>query len=108
MISPCSSLAVPFGELNIFLLSMIKMLKRDLFVFIVLFAFFMLMFWMTLYILYPRSGSVFMPQVLPFNKWYNAIRSLIEVSGRRREAVHCPSLLLNDDRPATFSHELVA
>ena len=77
---------MPFEELNIFLLSMIKMLKRDLFVFIVLFAFFMLMFWMTLYILYPRSGSVYMPQVLTFNTWYNAFRSLIEV--RCQAAAH--------------------
>ena len=70
----------PFEKLNIFLLSVSKMLKNDLMVFFIIFATFILDFYMTLYILYPRSGAVYMPQVLPFNKMYNGIRSLFELA----------------------------
>ena len=71
---------VPFETLNIFLLSMIKMLKSELPIFMILFVFFMADFFMTLYILYPRSGSVYLPQVLPFNKPYNGVLSLFELA----------------------------
>ena len=49
-------------------------------VFFIIFGFYILDFYMTLYILYPRSGAVYMPQVLPFNKMYNGIRSLFELA----------------------------
>jgi hypothetical protein len=70
----------PFEKLNIFLLSVTKMLKRDLMVFLILFSFFMAMFYFALYILYPRAGSVYLPQVMPFNKAKNGIRSLFELA----------------------------
>ena len=70
----------PFEKLNIFFFSVVKMLKRDLAVFLVLFAFFMLDFYFGLYVLYPRAGVVYMPQVDPFNNWYNAFRSLLELA----------------------------
>jgi hypothetical protein len=70
----------PFEKLNIFMLSVVKMLKRDLMVFLILFCFFMADFYFTLYILYPRSGSVYLPQVLPFNRARNGIRSLFELA----------------------------
>lgn len=70
----------PFEKLNIFMLSVGKMLKRDLIVFLVLFSFFMADFYFALYILYPRSGAVFLPQVLPMNKAKNGIRSLFELA----------------------------
>jgi hypothetical protein len=70
----------PFEKLNIFMLSVGKMLKRDLFVFLVLFSFFMADFYFALYILYPRSGSAYLPQVMPMNKAKNGIRSLFELA----------------------------
>ena len=70
----------PFEKLNIFMLSMVKMMKRDLMVFLILFLFFMADFYFALYILYPRAGNAYMPQVLPFNRWYNGIRSLFELA----------------------------
>ena len=73
-------LFTPFERLNIFMLSVVKMLQRDLMVFLVLFGFFMLDFYFALFILYPRAGNVFMPQVTPFNSWYNALRSLFELA----------------------------
>ena len=51
------------------MLSVVKMLKRDLMVFLVLFTFFMLDFYFALYVLYPRAGDVYLPQALPFNTW---------------------------------------
>ena len=45
------------------MLSVVKMLKKDLMVFLVLFGFFMLDFYFALFILYPRAGNIYMPQV---------------------------------------------
>ena len=70
----------PFEKLNIFQLSVSKMLKRDLILFIVIFGVFMAQFYFSLYILYPRAGAVFLPQVLAFNNWYDALKGLIELA----------------------------
>ena len=73
-------LFAPFESLNIFLLSVGKMLKRDLVIFMLLFGFFMANFYFTLYVMYPRSGDTYLPQVMPFNSWYSALRALIELA----------------------------
>jgi len=70
----------PFERLNIFMISVVKMLKRDLMIFMVLYIFFMLEFFFALYILYPRAGDVMLPQVRPFNTWYGSILSLFELA----------------------------
>lgn len=73
-------LFTPFEKLNIFMLSVVQMLQRDLVVFLLLFGFFMIDFYVALFVLYPRSGVVYLPQLMPFNTWYNALRSLFELS----------------------------
>jgi len=71
-----NSLFMPFERLNIFLLSMAKMMRRDLFVFLLLFGFFMFDFYIALFFLYPRAGTLSMPQVRDFNTWYSALQAL--------------------------------
>jgi len=73
-------LFTPYEKLNIFMLSVVKMLQRDLMVFLLLFGFFMIDFYFALYVLYPRAGLVYMPQVTTFNTWYTALRSLFELA----------------------------
>ena len=71
-----NSLFMPFERLNIFLLSMAKMMQRDLLVFLLLFGFFMFDFYIALFFLYPRAGTLSMPQVRDFNTWYSALQAL--------------------------------
>ena len=70
----------PFESLNVFLLSVTKMLKRDLVIFMILFGYFMGCFFFTLYVLYPRTGDIYLPMALPFNKWHSAVRSMVELA----------------------------
>ena len=73
-------LFTPFEALNIFMLSVVKMIRRDLMQFLVLFGYFMLAFYFGLFVLYPRAGIVYLPLCDPFNNWYNAIRALFELA----------------------------
>ena len=75
-----SMLFTPFETLNVFMLSVVRMLKRDLMVFMVLFGLFMMTFYITLYTMYPRAGDVYIPHVMKFNAWYTAIQSLLELA----------------------------
>ena len=62
------------------MLSVVQMLQKDLMVFMILFGFFMLTFFFSLFILYPRAGHVYMPQVVQMNTPYSALKSLFELA----------------------------
>ena len=69
----------PFESLNIFMLSVSKVLKKDLKIFLVLFGFFLLTFYLTLFVLYPRS-TIDLPLVDSFNRWEDAMQRLLELA----------------------------
>ena len=73
-------LFTPIEDLNIFMISIFRMLQHELIIFMILFGFFMAMFYISLYTLYPRAGLVQMPQVEQFNNFYNSLRSLFELA----------------------------
>ncbi len=73
-------LFVPYEGFNILMISVGRILQHDLRVFMVVFCFFVLEFGLSLYILYPRAGTIFMAQVDQFNTWQGAIKSMVELA----------------------------
>ena len=62
------------------MLSMTRMFKNDMIVFLILFTYFMVVFYAALYILYPRSGDGYIPTIPAFNNWYEAAKAQMEVA----------------------------
>ena len=70
----------PFETPNVFLLSMVRMLKTDLLVFILIFLMFTAAFYVALYTIYPRAGNVWLPHVRKFNDWHTSLETLLELA----------------------------
>ena len=73
-------LFLPYERLNILMITVGKILRQDLLVFMVIFSFFVIEFGLSLFMLYPRSGTIFMSQVDAFNLWESALKSILELA----------------------------
>lgn len=71
---------MPFERLNVMLLSIIKMLKNDVAIYLVAFFWAILSFFASLFTLYPRSGENYFPLALKFNNPIAAIKALLELA----------------------------
>jgi len=93
-------LFLPFDEINVFMLSVNTILQRDIAKFLFIFLFYLVNFYFALYVLYPRSGDVYLPQVMTFNTWYGAALSLVELGFTGAN----PELNLEPENWAPLSH----
>jgi len=75
-----TTLFLPSETMSVFMLSMTRMFKNDMIVFLILFTYFMVVFYAALYILYPRSGDGYIPTIPAFNNWYEAAKAQMEVA----------------------------
>ena len=73
-------LFLPYERLNILMITVGKILRQDLLVFMVIFSFFVIEFGLSLFMLYPRSGTIFISQVDAFNLWESALKSILELA----------------------------
>ena len=71
------------------------MFQNDLFVFLIIFTYFMVVFYAAMYILYPRSGELTIDMIPAFNTWYGAMYAQLEVAliGNPTKLVTDPTLL---------------
>ena len=70
----------PYQDLYILSLSIFKMLRRDLTTFMIVFLWFMVACYFTLFTVYPRSGSSALPIAEQFNTHEEAIFALIDLA----------------------------
>lgn len=75
-----ASVFTPFEAFNVFMLSLVKILRSDLVIFLVIFVVYLATFYLTLYTLYPRAGEGVLPHMLDFNDWYTSGRALLELA----------------------------
>mmetsp|Transcript_379 Transcript_379/g.683 ORF Transcript_379/g.683 Transcript_379/m.683 type:complete len:945 (+) Transcript_379:16-2850(+) len=82
-ISACSKtmqimylMLTPFPRLGVFMLSVNRMLHNDIVIFMALFSCFIFIFYTMLYIVYPRAGPSFLPEIPSFNNWATALQAM--------------------------------
>jgi len=75
-----SSLFTPFESFNVFLLSIVRILRNDLLTFLAIFAVYLATFFLALYTLYPRCGAAFLPHMPAFNDWHTSAQALLELA----------------------------
>lgn len=66
----------PFQRLGVFMLSVNRMLREDIFIFLVLFVLFITNFYLILYTVYPRAGDSSLPEFTQFNEWNKALEAM--------------------------------
>jgi len=74
------ALYIPIESLNVFLISVSKILVDDVAKFLIVFLTFIISFFFAMYIVYPRAnGFLDVPFVDEFNTWYEAVWSLFQL-----------------------------
>jgi hypothetical protein len=66
----------PYQRLGVFMLSVNRMLREDIFIFLVLFVLFITNFYLILYTIYPRAGDSMLPEFSQFNRWSKALEAM--------------------------------
>ena len=59
------------------MLSVNRMLRNDIFIFMVLFVLFIVNFYFMLYMVYPRAGDLMLPEAAQFNHWGDALQASV-------------------------------
>ena len=75
-----NTLLMPFKKLGILVLTVNRMLKDDITVFMIPFVIIMMSFYTLLYTIYPRAGDTLLPQAPAFNDWSSGLESLIKLA----------------------------
>lgn len=70
------NILTPFEKLGVFMLTVNRMLRNDIFIFMILFVFFIVNFYCLLYVVYPRAGDATLPEAVQFNGWADALQAM--------------------------------
>ena len=79
MVHVATRLVTPFDSLNVFMLSVSKVFKNDLKIFIILFGYFLLTFYFLLFVLYPRTNGE-LPMLAQMNTFHATIDMLLQLA----------------------------
>ena len=70
------NILTPFEKLGVFMLTVNRMLRNDIVIFMVLFMLFIGNFYCLLYVVYPRAGDSLLPEAAQFNGWADALQAM--------------------------------
>jgi hypothetical protein len=79
MVYVANKLFSPFDALNVFMLSVSKVFKNDLKIFIILFGYFLLTFYFLLFVLFPRTSGK-LPMMDQMNTFHQAVEMLLQLA----------------------------
>jgi hypothetical protein len=71
---------MPFEQLNILMISIVAILRKDIKIFLIIYTWIMIGFLACLYVLYPRSGSHGLDLGSPFNSPLQSVQAVFELS----------------------------
>jgi hypothetical protein len=79
MVYVANKLFSPFDALNVFMLSVSKVFKNDLKIFIILFGYFLLTFYFLLFVLFPRTSGK-LPMMDQMNTFHQTVEMLLQLA----------------------------
>ena len=79
MVYVANKLVTPFDSLNVFMLSVSKVFKNDLKIFIILFGYFLLTFYFLLFVLFPRTSGK-LPMMDQMNTFHQTVEMLLQLA----------------------------
>ena len=67
-------------EFGVYSITIDRMFAHDVLIFLVFMAAFMLLYWIAMYISFPRAGTDALPEIAPFDDPYQALKAILDAS----------------------------